>query len=128
MNVLLDTSTVIWALTDVDRLSPYAVRLLDDSHSQLHVSAASAWEVATKHRLGRLPAVGPLLDRWSKTLSEFQITSLAIAHDDAIRGGAYRVDHADPFDRLIAAQAELRGMTVVSSDEAFDLFPVDRLW
>ncbi len=128
MNVLLDTSTLLWALQTPARLSRKAREVLDDPRATLHVSSASAWEVATKHRIGKLPGVGHIVDRWEQVLDEYVIESVAIDASHTIRAGSYRADHADPFDRMIAAHAELFSMTLISSDAAFDLFPVTRVW
>ncbi len=92
------------------------------------VSAASAWEISTKYRLGRLAQALQLVADWNGAMSRGRYTQLPIDDDHALRAGSYDVAHADPFDRIIAAQAELESMTVVSSDRAFDLFPVRRLW
>ena len=111
-----------------DRLSSRAQLALADQDNAIFVSAASAWEIATKHRLGRLDDAGPLLDAWSTGFAGVGYLPLTITDQHALRAGAYDVAHGDPFDRIIAAQAELEGMTLVASDRAFDLFPVRRLW
>lgn len=92
------------------------------------MSAASAWEIATKHRLGRLGHAGALVRAWTTELEQNRYLPLMITAAHALHAGGYEVDHGDPFDRIIAAQAELEGMTLVASDRAFDLFPVRRLW
>ena len=85
-------------------------------------------EIATKHRLGRLPQARPLVEDWDGELERGRFTSLDITHRHALRAGGYDIAHADPFDRIIAAQAELEELTVVAGDRSFDLFPVTRLW
>jgi PIN domain nuclease of toxin-antitoxin system len=126
VTVLLDTATLIWAMTSPDKLSPTARATLDDD--TLLVSAASAWEIATKLRLGRLPGVGELVARWDEHVERFGLTRLSIDHGHALRAGGYAVDHADPFDRLLAAQSELEDVAIVTRDPAFDRFPVHRVW
>ena len=128
LKVLLDASTLLWITREPDRVSVPARAALDAADNDLWVSAASAWEIATKHRLGRLEQAAPLVDDWDGELARFQFRRLDITERHALRAGSYGVAHTDPFDRVIAAQAELEGMTVVSSDRAFDLFPVRRLW
>ena len=128
LNLLLDTSTLLWITREPDRVSPTARRALDSATNDLWISSASAWEIATKHRLGRLDQAGPLVNDWHGELDRFQFQQLPIMHDHALRAGRYAMAHADPFDRMIAAQAELEGMTLVARDRAFDLFPVKRLW
>ena len=129
LRLLLDTSTLLWITSrpGAARRPPPGARL-DDEDSELWISAASAWEIATKHRLGRLPQAQPLVHDWDGHLDRFGFGQLDIAHRHALRAGGYDVAHTDPFDRMIAAQAELEELTVVASDRSFDLFPVTRLW
>jgi PIN domain nuclease of toxin-antitoxin system len=128
LNVLLDTSTLLWLTREPERVSSTARAVLDERDNVLWISAASAWEIATKHRLGRLLQAAPLVDDWEGQLARFQFRHLDITNRHALRAGSYEVEHGDPFDRMIAAQAELEEMTLVARDRAFDLFPVTRLW
>jgi PIN domain nuclease of toxin-antitoxin system len=123
----LDSSTLIWATSARQFLSAAATTALE-SGDEIYVSAASAWEVATKHRSGRLEHAGPLVHDWLGHLDRFGYRHLDIAQRHALRAGGYDVAHSDPFDRIIAAQAELEGMAVVASNRAFDLIPVTRTW
>lgn len=127
LSLLLDTSTLIWAVSEPERNSP-AARAALDSGDRLLVSAASAWEIATKQRIGRLTRVHSLVVHWDRELERFNLEQLDISHRHALRGGSIDVDHSDPFDRVIAAQAELDDLTLVAKDRAFDLFPIRRLW
>jgi PIN domain nuclease of toxin-antitoxin system len=127
VTVLLDTATLIWALTEPARLTPEARAALD-ADGALLVSSASAWEITTKHRLGRLPAVTDLVNDWDGILDRFGLGRLPITHTHALRAGSFPVDHADPFDRMLAAQSELDDIPLVSPDHAFDRFPVRRVW
>ena len=126
--LLLDTSTLIWAVSAPHRIAAAARSAIVEGTNEVFVSAASAWEIATKHRLGRLPQAQPLIDDWDGELERRRFAPLDIAPRHALRAGGYDVTHADPFDRIIAAQAELEGITLVAVDRAFDLFPVTRLW
>jgi PIN domain nuclease of toxin-antitoxin system len=128
LNLLLDTSTLLWITREPSRVSAPARAGLDDPSNTLWVSTASAWEIATKHRLGRLPQGAPLVADWYGELDRFAFEHLPITAEHALRGGGYETAHGDPFDRIIAAQAELERMVLVASDRAFDLFPVRRLW
>ena len=128
LNLLLDTSTLLWIISEPARVSAPARRGLDDPRNTLWVSAASAWEIATKHRSGRLPQGAPLVADWYTELGRFDFDHLPITPEHALRGGGYDIDHGDPFDLIIAAQAELEDMVLVASDRAFDLFGVTRLW
>ncbi|MGI9053057.1 MAG: type II toxin-antitoxin system VapC family toxin [Ilumatobacteraceae bacterium] len=126
--LLLDTATLIWSATAPQRISEAAQAALADDDNEAYVSAASAWEIATKYRLGRLPQAQPLVNDWRDQLAVGGYLPVDVTHRHALRAGMYDVGHADPFDRMIAAQAELEDMTLVASDRAFDLFPVTRLW
>jgi PIN domain nuclease of toxin-antitoxin system len=128
LNLLLDTVALVWATSAPHLLTDDVRRAVSDPANAVGVSAASAWEIATKYRLGRLPQAAPLVIDWQGTMERGQYTRLPIREHHALHAGSYDIAHADPFDRIIAAQAELESMTVVSSDRAFDLFPVRRLW
>ncbi|MFV0307382.1 MAG: type II toxin-antitoxin system VapC family toxin [Desertimonas sp.] len=112
VTLLLDTATLVWAMTAPDRMSAAALQALD-AEVTLLVSAASAWEITTKHRQGRLPAVGDLVNGWEQILDRFRFGRLAITERHALRAGGFPVDHADPFDRMIAAQAEIEDLGLV---------------
>ncbi len=127
MSLLLDTATLVWAALDPERNSA-AARAALDSGDPLLVSAASAWEIATKHRVGKLRGVDALVADWDHELGRYNLEQLDISYRHALRGGSIVVDHSDPFDRIIAAQAELDDLTLIAKDTAFDLFPVRRLW
>ena len=125
---LLDTHALIWATVAPARLSRRAARVVRDETSELLVSAASASEVATKHRLGKLPGAEPLLDRWDDALALLKAQSVPITHAVALRAASYASAHRDPFDRLLAAEAELSGVALITTDGAFADFPVRVVW
>lgn len=126
--LLLDTHVLIWAVSEPARLSAGAARVLEDESNELLVSAASAWEIATKFRLGKLPQAELLLDGWEDMLVRLNGVSLAIRHAEARRAGLYASAHRDPFDRLLAAQAELAGVPLITTDPAFEDFPISTVW
>ncbi len=126
---LLDTHALLWALTDPDRLSPRALEIIGDTGSALAVSAASAWEIATKHRLGRLGQADGLVAAYMKHLSRLGIDELPIAGEHALLAGGMAWDHRDPFDRMIAAQAMIEGFPVVTKDRVLhDLDGIATIW
>jgi PIN domain nuclease of toxin-antitoxin system len=94
----------------------------------VHVSAASGWEIATKVRLGKLPVANELLEDLPELLAAqgFQLLPITLLH--GLHAGGYTLGHRDPFDRLLAAQAELSGLTLVSLDPALRAFPCCLLW
>ena len=128
MRILLDTHTFVWWFAGDRRLSRRAQTAIASKRNTIHVSAASAWEIATKHRIGRLPEVGPLLQDMQAHIAAQGFIALDITVDHAQRAGSLPGDHRDPFDRLLAAQAQADRLTIASNDEAFDDLGVERLW
>ncbi len=94
----------------------------------MFVSSKSAWEIATKHRLGRLPSAEVLLQEGSNLLQAQGFFTLPVSWRHGLRAGSYALAHRDPFDRLLAAQAELDDLTLVTLDPALAAFPCRRLW
>jgi PIN domain nuclease of toxin-antitoxin system len=125
---LLDTHVLLWAIAEPDKLSDVARTQLLTESNELLVSAATAWEIATKYRIGKLPQAGPLLDHWEESVQRLRATPLSIDPSQARRAGLYRSDHRDPFDRLLAAQAELLGCPLITTDAAFAQFPIATIW
>ena len=101
---------------------------MEDGLSEAFVSAASAWEIATKFRIGKLSAYAAVASDTPKVIVERGFVSLPISVEHAHHAGALPGAHGDPFDRMIAAQALLEGLTLVTSDKEFDAFGVTRLW
>jgi PIN domain nuclease of toxin-antitoxin system len=125
---LLDTHALLWWLAEPDRLSPPALAAIADPGNRVHVSAASGWEIATKVRLGKLPAPSELLDDLPQLLVAQGFEPLPVTLQHGLHAGRYPMVHRDPFDRLLAAQAELGGLTLVSLDPALEAFPCFLLW
>ncbi len=92
------------------------------------ISAASAWEIATKHRIGKLPSAEVLALDIVGTIDSQDFEELPVTVDDGARAGALPGPHSDPFDRMLIAQALSRNLTVVSVDSVFDRYGVRRLW
>ncbi len=120
---LLDTHVVMWLVASPTELDQTARDLLADPSASLVVSAASAMEVATKVRLGKLPAeYAALVHAWPQRVRDLRATELPITAEHAILAGSLGWDHRDPFDRLLAAQAILENLTLVTSDGALTQF------
>lgn len=115
--VLLDTKALLWLVTPPERIAAPALAIIEDPANPLFVSAASAWEIAIKTRLGRLDGAG-LLSSWAGTLEAMIAQEVAMDSADAILAGQLNWDHRDPFDRMIVAQAARRGLAIVTSDRA----------
>jgi PIN domain nuclease of toxin-antitoxin system len=128
LRFLFDTHAYLWWVL-ADRRFPDAVRKrLQDDRSRLHFSAASAWEMATKLRVGKLPEAQAVLSQLESALAEAGISPIGISVQHARVAGGFPADHRDPFDRIIAAQSQVEGLTLVTNDPAFAGFPVKTLW
>jgi len=92
------------------------------------VSAASAWEIATKARLGKLPMAVDLVEDFEGVLVREGFEALAISVGHAVRAGLLPGPHRDPFDRILIAQSQAEGVPILSSDEVFDGYGVRRVW
>jgi PIN domain nuclease of toxin-antitoxin system len=128
LRLLLDTHALIWWLGDASSLSRPAHDAIAKSENLVYVSAASAWEIATKYRLGKLPSAGELVADFRDVLIREVFVELAITVLHAERAGSLHSGHRDPFDRMLIAQAQSEGMTLVSNERLFDAFGVNRLW
>ncbi len=128
MRYLLDTHTLVWWLMNDGHLSPPARAALSDGDNEVIVSAVSAFELTTKHRLGKWPEAGPISTDFVKYVMAERFTLLAIETSHALYAGQLVAEHKDPFDRLLAAQSKLESLVIVSADTAFDTLGVQRLW
>ena len=128
MRVLLDTHAFLWWIADSERLSGPACTVIADELNDIVVSAASAWEIATKFRIGKLPGCEAVAVDVAGHVAGQGFEELAIGVADAERAGRLPGPHRDPFDRMLAAQALARELPVVSVDPVFDRFGVIRLW
>lgn len=120
MRLLLDTHALLWALGDPARLSKKARDLIADPAHDVFVSAASAWEISTKVRLGKLTGHDHVVGAWSSYLTRLGVQALPISDAHALLAGTLTWEHRDPFDRMLAAQALTEGLTLVTRDQAFD--------
>ena len=120
MTYLLDTHVMLWALSEPTRLGRKARKIIENPASQLVVSAASAWEIATKHRLGKLPEADALLGAYSKHLDRLGAIRLPVSEEHALLAGRLEWDHRDPFDRMLAAQAMIESLVLITGDPTFD--------
>lgn len=128
MRLLLDTHALLWWFTDDPRLSPRARGLIGDMNNEVLVSAASAWEIATKHRLGKLEEAADVIPRFDELIAAAGFTHLAASHHHGLRAGAYRTAHRDPIDRMLAAQAAIETLPRITCDPAFGQFEITTLW
>jgi PIN domain nuclease of toxin-antitoxin system len=128
MRLLLDTHAFLWWLAGHRSMSKRARSEIDTAGTDVFVSAASAWEIATKHRLGKLPEAQLVASNVLATVESQQFTPLAVSVLHGQAAGALAGDHRDPFDRMLIAQALIENLTLVSNEHTFDLYGVQRLW
>jgi PIN domain nuclease of toxin-antitoxin system len=128
VRALLDTHSLLWWLSDDPALSKAARRFIADSENTPVVSAASAWEIATKVRLGKLPTAADLAADFLGIMERAGFELLAISAGHAIRAGLLSGDHRDPFDRILIAQTQAEGVPLVSNEKTFDHYGVRRIW
>jgi PIN domain nuclease of toxin-antitoxin system len=128
MRLLLDTHALIWWVTDDPALSRAAWDAIGDSANEILASAASAWEIATKHRIGKLPQAGPLAQDFVGSIAAEGFIGLPIGVREAEAAGRLSGPHRDPFDRMLIAQALAQSLTLISNERVFDCYGVARLW
>lgn len=128
MKLLVDTCTFLWLATDALELSPPARAACRASENAVFLSSLSAWEIAIKHRLGRLPLPEPP-GRYVVSRREWlQLQPLAFDEGCAAHDALLPPHHADPFDRGLVSQAILHGMTIVTPDAEIARYPAPILW
>ena len=130
MRYLLDTHTFAWAVGDPTRLGATALLRLSDPVNTLLISAVCIWEMSIKYQLGKWPEVAPFLDDrlYENFLTQLGAQELPIRGAHARLAGGFQAEHKDPLDRMLAAQALLGGVTLLSQDAAFQAFSVSCEW
>jgi PIN domain nuclease of toxin-antitoxin system len=128
MRLLLDTHALIWWLAGDQLLSRVARAAIRDEDNEIFVSAASAWEITTKHRLGKLDKAEILAADVAGIVAGQGFLELPMTLRHAQSAGSLGGGHKDPFDRMLIAQATLEGMSLVSRERLFDAYGVHRLW
>ena len=128
MRVLVDTHALLWAITGDRKLSRRAHSILASFANEVFVSAASAWEITTKYRLGKLPAAEGLVAEFPRVVEKLGFHPLPISIEHAQRAGSLPGEHRDPFDRMLIAQAQNENLPLVSNDKIFDEYGIRRIW
>ncbi|HMU63705.1 MAG: type II toxin-antitoxin system VapC family toxin [Nitrosomonas sp.] len=128
MKALLDTHAFLWWLSGDDQLSTQARDWIAAVDHPIFVSAASAWEIATKVRIGKLPGAQAVVTNFYEYLAQQGFTPLDITPDHALRAGSLPGSHRDPFDRMLIAQAQNLNMSLISNEELFDQYGIQRIW
>jgi PIN domain nuclease of toxin-antitoxin system len=128
VRLLLDTHALLWWLDGDRRLSLKARRAIANESNAILVSAASAWEITTKARLGKLPGASDVAADVAACIATQGFLSLDITLLHAQRAGSLSGTYRDPFDRMLIAQSQIEDVALVTDDEAFDAFDVRRIW
>ena len=126
---LLDTCTLLWAVRGSTQLSVAAAKALNDSKLKKYVSAISAYEILYKHKIGKLPEFEDVAEKFFEYIQEMSVVKLSLDIHHAHCAGKLDWSHRDPFDRLIAAQASIENLILITNDEAFEsLSQIKTLW
>lgn len=125
---LLDTHALIWWWSMAERLSPVATDILSDTRNTILISAVSGLEIATKVRLGRLPAMAERVADFDAAILAEGFRHLPIGHNVAVRAGLMAGAHRDPFDRVLAAQALASDVPILTRDREIARFGCKVLW
>ena len=128
MRLLLDTNALIWWLNDDERMTRRVRRVLDSGQHDVFVSAASAWEIATKVRLGKLKFAAGFLADFDASIRALNFEPLPVTSHHAVVGAQLPGAYGDPFDRMLAGQAAVERLNVVTSDPAIGALGVETLW
>lgn len=128
MRLLLDTHAAVWWWTSNAALPPEAHATIADPRNSVAVSAGSAWEIGIKHRAGRWPEAGVILERWDALVADAGFAQVAITAEHAMRAAALDWSHRDPFDRVLAAQSQIGDMTLMTADAPLRAFLRDVRW
>ena len=125
MKFLLDTHCWLWLQTERSRFTTDLLETLADPAAQRYLSAASVWEIAIKYAVGKLPLPEPPAIYVPERMRLSRFSALAITHVHALAVAVLPPHHRDPFDRVLIAQAQVEGLTLVTADAMFEAYGVD---
>jgi len=128
MQLLLDTHALLWWFSGDDALSAASRTAIADEDNGIFVSAASIWEIATKHRIGKLPGIAAIIGDLGRVIADQGFIGLPINLRHGQVAGSLPGPQRDPFDRMLIAQAMLENLVLVSNEQPFDAYGVTRLW
>ncbi len=129
MRLLLDTQTLVWAATEPRRLGAQALPLLTESGNERFLSAVTCWELAIKSRLGKFPWAPEHLGAFiADQLAALTLEELAIDRYHGLATASLPLLHRDPFDRLLVAQAQVEGLTIITNDQLVARYGVETIW
>ena len=119
ISYLLDTHILLWWVFDDPQLNSLCREIIRNPQNRILVSSVSAWEIATKHRIGKLPEAAQIVREYPQILKQANFEELVITAQHALRAGGLGISHRDPFDRMLMAQAELEDLQIITYDDAF---------
>lgn len=125
MKLLLDTHCWLWLQVAPERFSSTTLALLANTRNEIFLSAASAWEIAIKYALGKLPLPAPPAQYVPSRMQSSGTAALPVLHAHALRVAGLPAYHGDPFDRLLIAQAQHEQIAIVSADAVFRMYDVE---
>ncbi len=128
MRYLLDTVVWLWSLNSPERISDEGRRVLERGEEEIYLSAVTPWEISIKMRLGRLDFPGPPVQHVPRFMAKQGLSPLFVNHSHAMKVYDLPVRHADPFDRMLIAQALIEDLVILTSDRAFREYPAKLLW
>jgi PIN domain nuclease of toxin-antitoxin system len=128
VKLLLDTQCWLWWFSEPERLSEEAINQIADETNQIWFSVASVWEIGIKVSIGKLPLPEKIDDYISTRMIQLGARSLEITASHALQASALPLFHRDPFDRMLIAQSQIEGMTLVNADSTFDRYDVSLIW
>ena len=128
MNQLLDAHAFLWFVQGSDRLSAPARKQIEHPDAVNWISIATLWELSIKHSLGKLQLSAPFQEFIEQQFTHYQFDTLPVELADVYRSHGLPYHHRDPFDRIVIAQALVRGWQVLTVDPAFDAYGVRRIW
>ncbi len=119
ISYLIDTHVLLWWIFDDPKLCEISRQILKNPAHKIYVSSASAWEISTKYRIGKMPEAKQLLTKYEILLDKMGFNQLSVTTTHALRAGQLQIEHRDPFDRMLMAQAELESIPIITYDKAF---------
>lgn len=129
MRLLLDTNVFLWALAEPKKLSTKARNAISKLENSVYVSPVTAYELSYKHHQGKLPSGAAIVASFGRQVAHLYATELTVSAPHALAAGQLEWEHKDPFDRVLAAQAMVEGLTLVTADQDLQAFaPVTTLW
>lgn len=128
MRLLLDTHVFLWAATDDERLPRPVVELIEEPRTRVFISVATTWELTLKVQAGKLRLPAPPAEHFAEHIERFQSELLPIQHRHVVALPELPAIHADPFDRMLVAQALVEDLDLVSGDERLRRYPVRTIW